>query len=114
MQEGDHGVDLLRVEIETDAFVRRDVFVARLDDQRTQRTAHLDSLVVVLQHLLERGEAAVVHVGRGERDVAQRRHLEQSAVLGPARDLLKTGSELPLRIEAVVDEPVETGAEPAR
>ena len=41
-------------------------------------------LVVVVEHLLQGGKAAVVHVGRREGDVAQRGHPELAVVGGQA------------------------------
>ena len=46
-----------------------------------------ETLAVVAEHLPERGEAAVVHVGRRVAEVAQARHLEAETVLGAERDL---------------------------
>ena len=44
----------------------------------------MDSIRIVIDDLFERGESAVVHVRRGEFDVAERRHLELSGVGTPA------------------------------
>src|SRR5258708_8558514 len=42
---------------------------------------------VVIEHVLERRQAAVMHVGRGERHIAQSRHAKLSHVGGAMRDL---------------------------
>ena len=46
---------------------------------------HLAAGGVVIDHFFERRQAAVVHVGRGERDVSQRGRAELADVLGPLR-----------------------------
>ena len=60
-------------------------------------------VAVVLQHFLERREAAIVHVGRGEFDVAQRGHGEFAAVAFALGDLV-AALVLKIRVEAVVGE----------
>ena len=47
----------------------------------------LDPAVVVLDDLDEGGEAAVVHVGRGDGGVAERGRLEEAVVEGVAGDV---------------------------
>ena len=53
---------------------------------RVERRAPLHSMVVVLDDFLQCREAPVVHVGRGEGDVAQARHHEAAVVCGILRD----------------------------
>ena len=46
----------------------------------------LSSTIVELDHLIQRGEAAVVHVGRGSAHFAERGRLEGAAVCGSMSD----------------------------
>src|SRR5690349_21937157 len=48
----------------------------------------MEGTVVVVDHLLEGGEPAVMHVGRGQGDVPQGWNLELSAIRGGRRDPL--------------------------
>ena len=47
----------------------------------------LAAVAVVIEHRLERRESAVVHIRRGDLDVAQRRRLEAPDVLRLERDV---------------------------
>ena len=62
---------------------------------------------VVRDHVFERRRAAVVHVRRGDRDVAQRRRLELADVFGLLGDFVDAG--IGRRIRQGAGEVVETG-----
>ena len=68
---------------------------------RIERVGALHAAAVVVDDFLKRGEAAVVHVGRGQRDVAQGRGFEFSAVCGVAGDRHPAGVG-GFEVEAVV------------
>ena len=66
-----------------------------------------------MQHLLEGRKAAVVHVGRGKRDVPQGWNLEPPAMRRVAGDRLEAGLKVLFVVEAVVGKTVQARAEPA-
>src|SRR5713226_9267032 len=72
-QEGYDGRLLCCRQMQADPSCHCRAAVVRLHDQGTQRAAVSDAAVVVIQHLLERLETAIVHIGRGEHNVPQRR-----------------------------------------
>ena len=51
-----------------------------LGEIRIERGRRPDAAVVVLDHLFERGKATIVHIRRGDCDVAQGRNAELSPV----------------------------------
>src|SRR3989304_1948826 len=99
--------------MQADPSFRRLAPVVRLRDQGAQGAAVPDAAVVVIQHLLEGCETAVMHVGPGEGDVSQRRYFEQPAMRRVAGDRREAGLQVFLVIEAVVGEPVVARTEAA-
>lgn len=66
-----------------------------------------------MQHFVERREAAVVHVGLGQRDVPQAWHLEHPSVCRVSCHGLQSGLQVLLVFEAVIRGVVKSRTEPA-
>ena len=75
---------------------------SRIRDMRAEPGAA--AVLVEIHHLVERRVRTVVHVRRGERDVAERRHLERKAMLGDVIDARATGVGIETRVRERRDE----------
>ena len=82
------------------------VSLERPQDPRLVDVIHPAARRVVIDHLFQRGHAAVVHVRRGDGDIAKSRRSKLSDVLGTLRVFIKTAIGLRYADTPVLKKPV--------